>query len=123
MSSVQFSFTLSAKFQRSNDLKQTVSLKIFELLFCTEIWAILVILLLMDLPFFIIRLVIIIKYGVDKSYLIYFMLVKNALLCILDLNVLMNSFLDERFLKKNLYKKELVSHKNIEPNDAIRTTV
>ena len=97
-----------------------MSLKIFELFFCTEVWALWVVLFFMDLPFFIIRLIIIIKYGVDKSYLIYFFLVKNAFVCILDINFLINNCLDERFLKKKLDKKELASYKNIESYGDLR---
>ncbi len=105
LSSAQFSFTLSAKYKRSEKLTQSNALKLFELFFCTETWALFFMLITQDLPFFIIRLIIIIVYGVEKSYLLYFMLIKNAFLVILDSHMILNNILDERFRKKILAKE------------------
>lgn len=104
LSSIQFSINLGAKANR-----KVISRKwhhIFGVVFCTEMWAIIVVLLTQDLPFFIIRLIIIIQSGVEKEYVLYFMLIKNLYLCLLEVHMILNIFYNEKLLISENHKKK-----------------
>jgi hypothetical protein len=117
LSVVQFSFTLSAKLDGlDNVLERNVPTIIKEAVFATEIWSVLIILLTQDLPFCIIRTIIIANYGVDKNYLLYFFVVKNYVLVIFELYLIYNLILDERH-RHNLEKKKLAKMESINLNE------
>jgi hypothetical protein len=56
------------------------------LVFGSEIWALCFILLFQDIPFFLIRLIILIEYtSFAKNYSIYFYVAKNFCLCLFEM--------------------------------------
>jgi hypothetical protein len=78
---IQFSFTLTA----IHAPKRLGANKCIKLVFGTEIWALCFILLFQDVPFFLIRFLILIMYtSVAKNYSIYFYVAKNLCLCIFE---------------------------------------
>lgn len=52
-----------------------------DLLFGTEIWAILLIFLFQDFPFLILRVILVVNYRRASSFTLYFFAVKNIILC------------------------------------------
>jgi hypothetical protein len=57
-----------------------------DLLFGTEIWAILVTFVFQDALFFIIRLMVLLRYqSTTKNYTLYFFVIKNFVLCLFEL--------------------------------------
>ncbi len=80
---MQFSLTLTAIHDLGERLNRN---KFVRLVFGSEIWALCFILLFQDIPFFMIRLLILIKYSsLKKDYSIYFYVVKNFFLCLFEL--------------------------------------
>ena len=56
------------------------------LIFSTEIWALMFVLFFQDLPFTIIRLLILIYYNqLSKNYTLYFFVIKNLILAIYEI--------------------------------------
>ncbi len=100
LSTVQFSFTLSAKLERGSNLNKGLGETVKEALFCTDMWSLLTVLLIQDFPFMLTRTYVIIYYGTEKNYLLYFFVVKNYVLCIFELYAVVNIILSERHLRK-----------------------
>ena len=74
------------------------------LLFGTDIWSLLLVLLLQDLPFSIIRLLILIFYNqLSKNYTLYFFVIKNLMLAASEIYLVCLIIFEERkkFKKKN----------------------
>ncbi len=67
-----------------------------EALFATEMWSDLMILFLQDLPFCILRTIIIACYGVGHDYLLYFFVIKNYVLVIFSVYLIVELLLEER---------------------------
>ena len=97
LSTLQFSLTLSAEAERSDESHRTWTRKLYELFFCTELWAVVFILIFQDLPFLIIRMIVIIEYGVFNNYLLYFLLIKNYVICLFGIYLIVNVLIDERY--------------------------
>lgn len=51
----------------------------------TEIWSLIFVFMVQDGPFFIIRLIILLTYDLEKNYMIYFLVVKNFILISIEL--------------------------------------
>lgn len=100
ISTLQFSFTLSAKINRVNHLQRSFSTALIEVVLGTELWAIAVVFLSQDFPFMIIRTYVIVYYGAEKNYLLYFFVVKNYVLCIFEIYAVLHILLDERHMRK-----------------------
>ena len=74
-----------------------------DLFFGTEIWALCFILLLQEIPFFVIRLMILIKYkSLAKNYSIYFYVVKNLVLCFFEIYRVIIIFTESKKHEQNL---------------------
>lgn len=79
----QFCFTIANKKAKTNS-KKKIS-KYVDIILGSEIWSIGLIFLLQDFPFFIARLVILINFELSKNYMIYYMLIKNFILCAIEI--------------------------------------
>lgn len=84
VSIVQFSFTLAAKREKIGK-KESLSCKILDLVFGTEIWSLFLIFFIQDFPFFILRCIIMKNYTLSRNYMIYFLVTKNFVLLIVEL--------------------------------------
>lgn len=109
ISTVQFSLTLSAKLERSSYQNFIISKIVLETVFCTELWALVIVFFTQDFPFLVIRTYVIIWYGAEKNYLLYFFVVKNYLLCFFEIYMSVNIVLDERHMKKNERKNVMLT--------------
>ncbi len=58
-----------------------------------------------DLPFLVIRMIVIVYHGVEKNYLLYFLTVKNFFLVFFEIYFVWHIILDERHRRK-IYKKD-----------------
>lgn len=85
LSAFQFSLTLSAKIEPLKLINKTLATKIYELVLGTEIWALTFVLFAQDLPFFVIRFLILIYYpDLQKNYTLYFFVAKSFILVIFE---------------------------------------
>ena len=105
---MQFSFTLSARLEHDKPFS------FHGIVFSTEIWSIALVFIFQDFPFCIIRTIIIAGYGADKNYLLYFFVVKNYILCLLEFYMVINILLDKRHDKKQETKINMTKFKNLE---------
>jgi hypothetical protein len=107
ISVLQFSFKLNAKYDGIDEVSdRSVSTIVKEAFFGTEIWSILLTLFTQDLPFCLIRTLIILKYGSRKNYLLYFFVSKNYLLIFFDIYMVLDLILNERHREKCLKKRK-----------------
>ena len=84
MSTLQYCFALAARKYRNPNC--TGFGKFCDVFFGTEIWALSLVCFTMDLPFFIMRLYILITYdSTTKNYTLYFFVIKNFLLVLFEL--------------------------------------
>ena len=58
---------------------------IIDILLGSEVWSILLVLVTQDLPYLIVRLVIMFKLGINVSATLYFFVLKNITLCVIDI--------------------------------------
>lgn len=58
---------------------------IIDILLGSEVWSILLVLVTQDLPYLIVRLVIMFKLGINVNATLYFFVLKNITLCIIDI--------------------------------------
>lgn len=111
LSVLQFSFTLSAKMDGLDEvLDRPVWTVVKEAVFATEMWSVLLIFLFQDFPFCIIRTIIIVRFGTEKNYLLYFFVVKNYVLVVYEIYLVTNLILDERHRKKHIKKRHYHHH-------------
>jgi hypothetical protein len=95
LSVFQFSLTLSAKIE--TNFKRHVNLleKIYDYVLGTEIWALIIVLLTQDFPFFIIRLLILIYYpSMQSNYTLYFFVVKSFVLVVFEIYYILSIILE-----------------------------
>ena len=79
--------------------------KCYDLVFGTEIWALIIVLLCQDLPFFIIRSLILFEVKkVQQNYNLYFFVVKNFILVFFELYYIASIVLEQRYHKRQKYK-------------------
>jgi len=79
--------------------------KCYDLVFGTEIWALIIVLLCQDLPFFIIRSLILFEVKkVQQNYNLYFFVVKNFILVFFELYYIVSIVLEQRYHKRQKYK-------------------
>ena len=101
MSAFQFSMTLSAKIETKQAENKSLCAKIHDLVLGTEIWALLVILITQDLPFFVIRLLILFSYDkLQKNYNLYFFVVKNFILVIFEFYYIISIVIERKMVYK-----------------------
>ncbi len=102
MASFQFSLTLSAKISTNYEENKSLTRKCYDLVFGTEIWALIIVLLCQDLPFFIIRLLILFEnQKLQQNYNLYFFVVKNFILVFFELYYIVSIVLEQKELKKH----------------------
>jgi len=83
LSIFQFSFDLSTKLRVKKNAKHETGplARLKRLIFGTDIWAFLFVLLVQDLPFSVLRLSVVVYYDeLSKNYTLYFFVVKNIIL-------------------------------------------
>ena len=89
LSSLQFSFGLVSKIKRNENETNNNNgiLKRLQLLiFGTEIWALLLVLMFQDLPFFLMRVIVIVYYQqLSKNYSLYFFAIKTLIMSIVEI--------------------------------------
>jgi hypothetical protein len=88
LSAFQYSFDLSVKIDVKNETnKKSTGNKFFKLIFGTEIWSLLLVFIIHDLPFSIIRLLVLVHYEhkLSKNYTLYFFVIKNLVLSTCEL--------------------------------------
>ena len=74
---------MSAKKETNFDKKDSLRKQVIDYMFGTEIWALVLVMFTQDLPFFIIRLLVLINYpNLQSNYTAYFFVVKNFILII-----------------------------------------
>jgi hypothetical protein len=83
LSLLQFSFSLSAKKERN--LKLVGFKKAIDLIFATEAWTLVLLLLSQDLPCFIIRIYILTTLKAENEFSLLFFTIKNGLMIPLEL--------------------------------------
>ena len=110
LSTLQFSFTLASKREIPHK-KESYSKFILEMALSTEIWSLFLIFILQDMPFFILRILILVYADLSKNYMIYFLISKNFILILTELYRIYVIFCDEmkrkskQNLNKNVYQK------------------
>ena len=82
ISLIQFCMTLTAT-KRMSDQNTGMSLLI-DFVFGSEVWAIVFVLVTQDLPYLIVRILIVTRLSLYVSATLYFFVLKNIALCILD---------------------------------------
>lgn len=86
MSVFQFSLTLSAKIETKEYDNKSLFRKIYDMVFGTEIWALVLILLCQDLPFFVLRFMLLVYNDeLHSNYNLYFFAAKNFILVFFEL--------------------------------------
>lgn len=100
VSCVQFSFSIL------NKQKKEKKVKTLDYILGTEIWSLMLAFLTQDFPFLLARLAILISFRLDKNYMLYYLAIKNFVLCILEIYRIVILFLNEK--KSNNINK--VSH-------------
>ncbi len=105
-STLQFSFTLSARLEREANFKKGFWEVIREAVFCTELWSYIFIFCTQDFPFMITRTYVIVYYGTERNYLLFFFVIKNYVLCIFEIYASVNIILDEKHRRK-LHQEEI----------------
>ena len=114
MASFQFSLTLSAKISTNYEVNKSFTRKCYDILFGTEIWALIIVLLCQDLPFFIIRLLILFEnQKLQQNYNLYFFVVKNFILVFFELYYIVSIILEQKELKKH-HKRDNHNEKQVE---------
>jgi uncharacterized membrane protein len=102
LASFQFSLTLSAKISTNYEENKSSMRKCYDLVFGTEIWALIIVLLCQDLPFFIMRLLILFNVQIlHQNYNFYFFVVKNFILVFFDIYYIVSIILEQKELKKH----------------------
>jgi len=105
LAAFQFSLTLSAKISTNYEENKSFMRKCYDLVFGTEIWALIIVLLCQDLPFFIIRSLILFEVKkVQQNYNLYFFVVKNFILVFFELYYIVSIVLEQRYHKRQKYK-------------------
>jgi hypothetical protein len=105
---IQFSFSLTSVKDVDPEIdwcKRSRLQKFIDIVFGTEIWSILVIMFTQDLPFFLVRVLLVFNFHLfsDMNFLIY--IIKNGVLLIIDLYRIFYIF--KNFKKKNSTPKLL----------------
>jgi hypothetical protein len=100
---LQFSFGLASKVY-INPSKANYSMswlkRVQTLIFGTEIWSLVFVLFLQDLPFSILRIIILIYYpGMSKNYTLYFFAAKNLGMAIVEIYIILGII--RKDIKKN----------------------
>ena len=105
VSCVQFSLTLTAT--RDKPENEDTKMTSLDYIFSNESWSILLICLTQDLPFFLFRLVVLLKYynPNDHNYTKFFFLLKSFILVLLEIYRLF-ILLKEECSRKNKIDKE-----------------
>jgi hypothetical protein len=90
LSSLQFSFGLVSKVKRNenetNNNNNGILKRLQLLIFGTEIWALLLVLMFQDLPFFLMRIIVIVYYQqLSKNYTLYFFAIKTLIMSIVEI--------------------------------------
>jgi hypothetical protein len=107
LAAFQFSLTLSAKITTNCEENKSLIRKFSDLVFGTEIWALIIVLLFQDLPFFIIRLLILFEVKkVQQNYNLYFFVVKNFILVFFELYYIVSIVIEQKYHKRQKYKDE-----------------
>ena len=82
--------------------------EIFNFIFGTEIWSLAYIFLTQDFPFLITRVLILASFKLEKNYMIYFLAIKNFLLCILEIYRIAVLFIEEKRKHEKKKRTKLV---------------
>lgn len=108
LSSLQFCFGLSATAKMSTKRFRSTALnRFFNLIFGTEVWALILVFFLQDMPFSIIRLLILINYKqLSKNYNLYFFVIKNILLALFEIYLVFVTIYNEKKLFKRVNQFE-----------------
>ena len=104
LSSFQFSFIFGSTIKNPltkialnrKSLVKRSAIFLFYATFSTELWYILMGLLLQDFPFFIIRLVLLSSHLLRKNYSAYFYVTKNAIFCVFRVYRMISILFEER---------------------------
>jgi len=89
----------------------------WDLIFGTEIWALLIVLFLQDLPFAIIRLIILATYNqLSKNYTLYFFVIKNIILAGSEIHLIIVIYLEVK-KKSKLNRNNNSNNINMNNND------
>ena len=83
LSTLQFSLTFATR-RRKRIEKSTLN-AILDRIFGTSIWAIFIVFLFQDLPFFVWRIILRANYDLTVHFTINFFLVKNAICCFIEI--------------------------------------
>ena len=113
LSTIQFSFTLASKREIPKRAYKIDSYPIFilDIALSTEIWSLFLIFISQDMPFFILRILILVYDDLSKNYMIYFNISKNFILILTELYRIYVIFSDEIQRKAEyLDKKESAHH-------------
>jgi hypothetical protein len=102
ISLIQFSVTLTAT--RKLNLNKTGFRLVLDIVLGSEIWSIFFVLLTQELPYLIVRLLIVSKLNINVTATLYFFILKNIALCILCVHRI------ERIIKEILRKNNKISN-------------
>ena len=72
-----------------------------DIIFGTDIWSLLLVLLTQDMPFLVARILILTHFRLAKNYMIYFLTIKNFLVCILGVYEMAVSVVEAMEKRKN----------------------
>ena len=107
LSIVQFSVTLTATRKcRENRNELTKFQKFLDIFLGTELWSIFFVMITQDIPFLLIRLVLVFRYNVLSDSIIFFFIIKNCILVYFDIY---RSY----FIIRDYFRNQ----KSIEPED------
>lgn len=80
--------------------KKEFSKQVLATVLGSEIWSLILGFLVQDFPFLIVRLTIIIKFRLEKNYLVYYNFMKNFLLCSVEIYRIFIIFYREKKIGK-----------------------
>lgn len=85
LSIIQFSLSIGATKKRSKDPKLNDGLwKLFDIVFSTEAWSLIIVIILQEIPCLVVRICFIFEFSGSKiRYSLYFFVIKNFLMVIL----------------------------------------
>lgn len=117
MSNIYFSFSAAdvlvhsrikrRGYKSSYDLNYIIDV-VIEYVLGTEIWSLALTFIVQDFPFLVVRLVVIFRFSIDSSP-IFYLLVKNIILCILEIYRIVHLVIE----KRNEISESMARHESI----------
>lgn len=108
---IQFSFAFGVK-RRPGKHREDFKETIMDYVFGTEIWSLLLVFIVQDFPFLIVRCIIMIKYELESNYTLYYLFGKNLILCTLEIYRVIVIIIEKRVEDTKIEPEEEIEKKS-----------